>query len=168
MKIPNPHLLASGVAAAVALAALPVWAESIGSAASSASSAGSASLASLSDSVQGSSRSSGGQGQVAQGDYRVVQVVLLDDGSQRLELQLRRLASDGADTGDDPQDAVRVRVARAALGARGMTAGDIVHVSHRPYGLEFARTGSSGGREPFLLALSEPWQRELSSRPLGL
>jgi len=156
-----PTLLVAACAAASLATALPAVADTVGSAASSASSAGSASIASLSDSVQGSSRSSAGERQVAQGDYRVASVTALADGTARLDVRLEQLAEPAG-------EAVSLRVPREALRQRAIAPGDIVHVRHRPYGLEFARTADTGTREPFLLALTDTWQRELSSRALGL
>lgn len=167
MNVSNPCASwAACVAWLVALLPASAGAESLGLAASSASSAGSASVASISDSVQGSSRSSAGDRTVAEGDYRVVRVVELDGTPERLQLHLERLPADrGTAAADD--DLIRLRVPAAALGARGMAVGELVQVRHRPYGLEFARPAQAGGREPFLLALTEEWQREMGSRALG-
>lgn len=141
---------------------LPVQAESLGSAASSASSAGSASLGSLSDSIQGSSNSSSGKRNVAQGEYRVITVAEADRPGH-VQLRLRPVAAT-ADTDD-----VVLRVPRQALGEQGMDAGARVQVAQRPYGLAFARLDTAGVvAQPFFLALDDAWQRELAARPLTL
>jgi hypothetical protein len=45
-----------------------------------------------------------------------------------------------------------------ALGAQALTAGDMVSVHNRPYGLEFARAQT---REPFFLVLNDEWRGDL-------
>lgn len=135
-------------------------AESLGSAASSASSAGSASSGSLSDSVQGSSRSSGGQ-QVADGDYRVIGMAEAAGRPGFVRLRLRAEAT--------ADDTFTLTVPAQALAPQALGVGDVVHARNRPYGLEFARTlPATGAREPFFLALTDAAQRELRSQALSL
>lgn len=145
--------LAAGLAATA-------QAESLGSAASSASSAGSASSGSLSDSVQGSSRSSGGQ-QVADGDYRVIEVAEAVGKPGFVQLRLRAEAAEAA--------TFTLTLPVGALATPALGVGDVVHARNRPYGLEFARTlPATGAREPFFLALTDAAQRELRSQALSL
>lgn len=159
----RPALLAAALLLGTA-ATGPALAESLAStAASSASSAGSASVGSLSDSVQGSSRSSAAKGQVAEGDYRVADVVALADAPDRVQLKLDPL--EGASPQASP---VVLRIPRKALDAHPLAAGDTVRVSHRSFGLEFARRLQAGATEPFYLALSDDWLRDLQARPLTL
>lgn len=141
-----------------ATVALPCLAESF---ASSASSAGSASSGSASDSLNTSSKSSTGT-KTADGDYRVIEVAELADRPGMLQLRLQGTAAGGQ---------VReftLRLPRQALEPRGISAGDIVNVRNRDYGLEFARDDGHEGREPFFLVLSDDWHRELEPRPVTL
>ncbi|WP_088280407.1 hypothetical protein [Ideonella sp. A 288] len=128
--------------------------------ASSASSAGSASVGSLSDSIHRSSHSSSGDGrQVAEGDYRIVQVAELADRPELRRLRLQPAKGSGDDGGfllDLPQ---------RALVRHGVAAAVLVQVRHRPYGLEFARADT---REAFFLVLADDWHRELDPRALSL
>lgn len=135
-------------------------AESLGSAASSASSAGSASSGSLSDSVNGSSRSSTGK-QVADGDYRVIEMAEAAGKPGFVQLRLRAVEAEvGEFTLTLPAQALRPQ----ALGV-----GDVVHARNRVWGLEFARTlPTSGAGEPFFLALNDEALRDLRSHALSL
>ena len=127
--------------------------------ASSASSAGSASVGSLSDSVAGSSRSSTGENQVAEGDYRVVEIAELAGRPGMLQLRLQATAQ----AGDAAE--LRLTLPRQALAPRALVAGDVVSARQRPYGVEFARADT---REAFFLLLADGWQRELDPRPVTL
>jgi hypothetical protein len=137
-------------------------AESIGSAASSAASAASSTAGSLSDSVQGSSRSSSGEAKVADGAYRVLEVARADKPGQ-LELRLH-----AADAKADAAGTFTLRLPEAALGPRGIVAGEVVQVRNRPYGLEFARATEDALPAPFFLALNDATLRELRSHALSL
>ena len=147
---------ASQIACALILgiaAALPCKGDSF---ASSASSAGSASVGSLSDSLKGSSGSS--TKNVAEGDYRVVDIAVADrPDTVRLKMQ------PVADAGDDA--VIYLDVPRPALGDRALPLGDIVGVRQRPYGYEFAWADT---RTAFFLVLAVEWQRELEPRPVQL
>ena len=125
--------------------------------ASSASSAGSASLGSVSDSIHGSSRSSSGKDKVAEGEYQVIEVAALPDRAGMLRLRLQERA---AKSGEAPA-AFLLDLPQAALGARGLAAGETVSVRERPYGLEFARTAPRG--EAFFLVLNDDWRGELDA-----
>jgi hypothetical protein len=140
------------LACATTVAALPAFADS---AVSSASSAGSASIGSLSDSSRGSSRSSNRRNDVAEGDWRVVEVAELAErpGVLRVRLQPPAPAPAGG------VDALEVDVPQRTLAPRPLAAGDLVRVRHRPYGVELARVA-----EPFFLLLDDDWRRELDPR----
>ena len=133
-------------------ATLPCGAESF---TSSASSAGSASVGSLSDSIKGSSGSS--RHQVAEGDYRIVEVAAAE-GPDSLRLKLQPVANER-----DAAAVIYLDVPRAALGHREAAPGGVVGVRQRPYGYEFAWADT---RVAFFLALAADWQRELEPRPL--
>jgi hypothetical protein len=132
--------------------ALPCGAESL---ASSASSAGSASLGSLST----SSNSSSPKNQVAEGDYRIIEVAALAErpGTVRLRLQSDARAADGG--------AILLDVPLQTVAQQGLIAGDLLSARHRPYGLAFAR---SGAREAIILVLARDWQSELEPQALSL
>jgi hypothetical protein len=136
--------------------ASPCLAESL---ASSASSAGSASLGSLSESVKGSSRSSSGETQVAEGDYRVIAVVELADQPDRLRLKLQATARPG-EAGE-----LWLTLPRQALAQRALAAGDLVSARQRPYGVAFARADAN---EAFFLVLADDWHRDLDPHALTL
>jgi hypothetical protein len=141
-------LVAVGLAAASAARA-----ESF---ASSASSAGSASLGSLSDSVRGSSRSSSGDDKkVAEGDYRVIEVVDAADRPGHLQLRLQAVAQPGE------AGALWLTLPRQTLAPRGMAVGDVVVARPRPYGVEFARADGAQAPVAFFLVLADDWHREL-------
>ena len=136
------------------VATLPCRAESF---ASSASSAGSASVGSLSDSIKGSSGSS--KSNVAEGDYRIVELA----AAQRpdtLRLKMQPVAH-----ADDDAAVIYLDVPRAALGDRAAAPGDMVGVRQRPYGYEFAWADT---RVAFFLVLAADWRRELDPRPVKL
>lgn len=139
-----------------AVAAVPCRAESF---ASSASSAGSASSGSVSDSIEGSSDSSSGKKDVAEGDYRIIEVA---EAAQRPGMLRLRLQATG---GEGKGDEFFLNLPRQALAEHGLAAGDVVSARHRPYGLEFARSDT---RTAFFLVLADNWQRELGSNPVTL
>lgn len=141
-------------------ASLPAWADPASSA-SSASSAGSQSVASISGSIQNSSNSSSGK-QVAEGEYRIIEVADVADqpGTVRMKLQAVQDAP-GAVTDNEfflflPQQVVE----QARL-----TQGAVVMARHKPYGLEFAHAKTLKG---FFMALKDEWYRELQTRPVSL
>lgn len=134
-------------------AALPVQAAS--SLASTSSEGSSASVGSLSDSVQGSSNSSSGT-KVAEGPYRVIDLVREPEGAGRTRVTLAAVQG--------TQTFVLLLPAPAAAQAQ-LAAGDIVQVRERGYGLQFARAEA---REPFFLVLDDARWRELQSRPVTL
>lgn len=121
---------------------------------SSASSAGSASVGSLSDSVSSPSGSS--KGNVAEGDYRIVEVAAAGR-PDTLRLTLQHVARAGDDA------VIYLDVPRPALGDREPAPGGVVGVRQRPYGYEFAWADT---RVAFFLVLAAEWQRELEPRPV--
>ena len=139
---------------AVFAATLPCRADSF---ASSASSAGSASVGSLSDSLRTSSGSS--THKVAEGDYRIIDVVAAER-PDTLRLKMEHVAHAGDDAA-----VIHLDVPRSALGGRAAANGDIVGVRQRPYGYEFAWGDT---RVAFFLVLAADWQRELEPRPVKL
>lgn len=126
---------------------------------SSASSAGSASSGSVSDSIEASSDSSSDDDEVAEGDYRIIDIAPVAERPGVLRLKLQAAGPEGRTR------EVRLRVPQQVLAQGRLVRGDVVTVSHRPYGLEFARADT---REAFFLVLADDWQRELASHPVTL
>jgi len=125
---------------------------------SSASSAGSASSGSVSESIKGSSGSSNRDKQVADGQYRVIEVVELPDRPTMTRLKLRT-TEPGADS------EFFLDLPCQAVGDRPLGAGDLVQARQRPYGFEFARDDT---REAFFLVLTDDWHRELDPHVVTL
>lgn len=151
--IPSPTKLAGALLFGM-VAALPCAAESF---ASSASSAASTSVGSLSDSLHDSSGSS--RHEVAEGDYRIVDVAQAErPGTVRMKMRHVAHASDDGEV-------IYLDIPRAALGDRAAAAGDIVGVRQRPYGYEFAWADTGVA---FFLVLAADWQRDLETRPVQL
>ena len=67
----------------------------------------------------------------------------------------------GASAGDAGAPAFSLDLPRQALGQRGLAAGALVRVLHRPYGLEFAHAPT---REAFFLVLADDWRSDLDAR----
>jgi len=151
--IRSPSRFAVAVLLGIA-AALPCAAESF---ASSASSAASTSVGSLSDSLHDSSGSS--THQVAEGDYRIVEIVEADR-PDKLRMKMQQVAHANENTA-----IIYLDVPRAALGDRAAAPGDIVGVRQRPYGYEFAWADTG---DAFFLVLAAEWQRDLDLRPVQL
>lgn len=140
--------------AAFALAcAAPAQATSL---TSSASSAGSASSGSISDSIGASSNSSSGDNRVAAGDYRVIDVAQAPAKPDTTRMTLRAVAGAREFTLDVPN---------RALADRGVNKGELVQVSERVYGFEFAHADT---KRSFFLALQDDWYRDLASRKVTI
>jgi type IV secretory pathway TrbL component len=143
------------LAALAGALAAPAYADSV---ASSASSAGSASSGSISDSIGGSSNSSNKDKRVAAGDYKVIDIAQAPARADATRLTLRTVAAGAAQE-------FTLDVPNRALAARGVGAGDVVHVNERVYGYEFAYADT---KQPFFLALQDEWYRELGSRQVTI
>lgn len=129
------------------------------SAASSASSAGSASSGSVSDSIGASSNSSNGdRRRVAAGPYRVIDIAQAPAKAATTRVTLRAVAGDAATE-------FWVDVPDRALSERRVGKGEVVQVSERVYGYEFAY---GDDKKPFFLALQDDWYRELASRKVTI
>ncbi|MCC2956142.1 hypothetical protein LK542_10995 [Massilia sp. IC2-477] len=140
--------------AAFALAcAAPTQATSL---TSSASSAGSASSGSISDSIGASSNSSSGDDRVAAGDYRVIDIAQAPAKPDTTRMTLRAVAGAREFTLDVPN---------RALTDRGVDKGELVQVSERVYGFEFAHADT---KRSFFLALQDDWYRDLASRKVTI
>ncbi|MFT3663917.1 hypothetical protein [Piscinibacter sp.] len=146
--------LAAFVAAALAA---PAWADST----SSASSAASQSVGSISGSIEHSSNSSSGDRNVAEGEYRIIEVaeVAGQPGTQRLTLQAVQPA------GAAGADEFFLYVPQPVVEQGKLAPGGLVMARHKPYGLEFAHAKTLKG---FFMALKDEWYRELQTRPVSL
>jgi hypothetical protein len=169
----HPCLRALLMAAACAAAAPALALDLASSTASSASSAGSASVGSLSDSLQSSSQSSAGPRQMADGEYRVIQVVQVahaDGPAGSLQLTLQAVqppaSGDVADSVAAPPQGERweLRLPLAVVQREGLDAGHLLRAAQRPYGVAFAHASQA---RPFFLVLSEDWQQQLPARPVS-
>jgi type IV secretory pathway TrbL component len=137
-----------------AACAVPAHADSV---ASSASSAGSASSGSISDSIGGSSNSSSGDKRVAAGQYRVIDIAQAPARANTTRVTLRAVAA--------PTQEFYLDVPNRALAERRVSAGELVQVSERAYGYEFAHADT---QRPFFLALQDDWYRELGSHQVTI
>ncbi len=121
-------------------------------------------VGSVSDSVRRSSESSTGKDRVAQGDYRIVEVVAAAErpGRVRLTLQPETAA----------EDVLFLFVPQATVAQAALATGQRVTATHRDYGVEFSRlaeaTAASAPALPFFLVLDDSWYRELPSRLVTL
>ena len=142
------------LAAFAAACAAPVHATSF---TSSASSAGSASSGSISDSIGASSNSSSGEDRVAAGEYRVIDIAQAPGKVDTTRMTLRALAG--------PAREFTLDVPNRALAGRGVGKGELLQVSERVYGFEFAHADT---RRAFFLALQDDWYRDLASRKVTI
>ena len=137
---------------AFGMAAVPAQAGS-----SSASSAASDSVGSSSTSIQKSSDSSSTKDKVAQGQYKVIDLVEIAQQPNMIRVRLQAL------TPAQTQEFF-LTLPRQAAERGQLAAGQVVEVQLRPYGLAFATANSPGNSSPFFLVLDDDWQRELESR----
>ncbi len=145
------------LAAAFALGLLALAAQA-GS--SSVSSTASDSVGSSSTSIQKSSTSSSTRDRVAQGQYRIIDVVEVVQQPEMVRLQLQAVAA------QDEQ--FFLTLPRQTAERARLSAGQLIEALDRPFGLAFAALDSDGAATPFFLVLDDPWLRELQSRPLAL
>ena len=144
----------------IGAAALPAWAAS--SAASTASDSVSTSVGSLSNSVGKSSDSSTKGKDVAQGEYRVIDIAALAAGTDQPALQRVKLQA----VADASADGELLLMLPPGAVLRGQLAPGVVVIAKRqPYGLAFSAAAT---QQVFFLALTDDWYRELDSRPVVL
>ena len=138
-------------------AALPALADS--SASSAVSDSVSTSVGSISGSVRKSSDSSSKGKDVAEGEYKVIEVASAEQspGTARVRLQLL--------TDAGPAGELTLLLPEEAAARGHLAAGTVVSARHRPYGLEFA---AGEQRAAFFLVLHDEWYRELNSKPVVL
>ncbi len=143
-------------AAGLLAAALPVLATGISS---SISDSVAQSVGSVSDSIKRSSDSSSKTVDLAEGDYRITQVAIVDDrpGMTRLTLQ--------AATDQDDRDAVFLYVPTGTAERHALAQGGSITARHRPYGIEFT---VARAEQPFFLVVHDDVRRELDHHVVTL
>jgi hypothetical protein len=148
----------ASLALLMASAAVPVLASS--SVSSEGSSASSTSVGSSSTSVGKSSDSSSGKDkEVAEGDYRVIEVAAAADQPGKLRVKLQAAADDSVN-GELFLTLPPTAVARGQLAQ-----GSVISARNRAYGVEFA---AGTKREAFFLVMRDEWFRELDTKPVVL
>jgi hypothetical protein len=146
------------LALSLAAGALPAVAAS--SASSEVSGSLSTSVGSLSNSIGKSSDSSSGKDKdVAEGDYRVVEVAAAADQPGKLRVTLQATA-DASASGE-----LLLTLPPGAVARGQLASGAVITAKRRAYGLEFA---AGAAREPFFLVMRDDWFRELDSKPVTL
>ncbi len=143
---------------ALLLAALAMPAVAASSASSASSESVSTSVGSFSTSFEKSSDSSSGKdANVAEGEYRIVEVA---DATQRpgaMRLKLQAVAKPGAD------NEFYLYLPRQALDQGRLAEGQIITAKHRSYGMEFAKAANA-----FFLVVKDAWYNELSTKAITL
>lgn len=147
---------------AMILGALSLSTQASSTATSLASDSASSTASSASDSLGKSSTSSSPGHDVADGDYRVIDMAEATDrpGRVRLTLQAQTAAAAG-----QPAFTFELYLPKATLEQARLATGQQIRTRQRPHGIEFARADA---REPFFLALHDAWHRELASHPVTL
>ena len=164
LTLKTTYSLASTLALALSLSSPSARADST----SSASSAASTSVGSSSASLEKSSASSSGKGQVAQGNYTVVDIAAVAGTPNLMRV---RLQAETPNSASGQTAAFALLIPRQTLERAQMATGQTVHAEHRPYGLAFALVTADGAAAshaaPFFLVLDDAWHRELQSQPVG-
>ncbi len=157
MAISRINKLLAALACLSCAAAAPSMAAS--SAASSASESIGFSIGSISGSLKTSSGSSARPTDVAEGDYRVVDIAAIDDRPGDVRITLRAIAR--------PTEAgeVQLTLPQQAVDRGHLAQGHTVTARQRPYGVEFS---SGEPRESFFLVLGDDWYRELRAHAVAL
>ena len=99
---------------------------------------------------------------MAEGAYRVIEVAAVEARPGDLRLTLR---ADASGPESSSGDEFFLYVPRAAVEQRGLAAGQVLHASTRPYGVEFA-LGTP--RQAFFLLMDDTWYRELRTTAVTL
>ena len=147
----------AGLALLAGATALPALAA--GSASSASSAGSSASFGSLSTSIETSSDASSKGGDVAQGDYRIIELAAAPARPGTLRLTLQALAAPGA------EGRLFLYVPQQTVAGAQLAVGERVNARERPYGLEFAR---GEPLQAFFLVVHDEGARELRTRPVTL
>lgn len=138
---------------------LPAGAGSLVTSSAAGGSSASSAASSASESSKDSSTSSSTNNRVAEGPYKIVDMVAVADRPGLVRLRLQALA----DTG--PAGEVLLDLPALTAEQSRLAAGQTVTARQRPYGTEFAHADTS---KAFFLVLSDGWSRELVSNPVLL
>jgi hypothetical protein len=108
---------------------------------------------SVSNSVSRSSNSSSNAVKVAEGDYRVVDVAMVEGQPDKMRLKLEAVAM-----ANEPQ--LYLFVPRHDYDQARLNNGQIVTASKRPYGLAFSLAHVA---QPFAVVLDQDWKNDLTT-----
>jgi hypothetical protein len=141
--------------------ALPAHAAS--STSSAVSDSASTSVGSLSDSIKKSSNSSSNDKDVAEGDYKIIEVAALADRPGMLRMTLQAMADAPANA--PAETAFELVVPQQAFDQGRLAVGQVVTARHHDYGVEFA---SAATKQAFFLVLEDAWYRDLQTHAVVL
>jgi capsid portal protein len=162
VKLPQLSTVAATLVLVAGAVALPAGAGSLVTSSAAGGSSASSAASSASESSKDSSTSSSTNKRVAEGPYKIVDMVAVADRPGTMRLRLQALADAGAagDTGEFVLDLPALTVDQSRLAS-----GQTVIARQRAYGTEFAHGDS---HQAFFLVLSDGWSRELVSNPVLL
>ena len=159
VKLPPLTTLASTLVLVAGAIALPAGAGSLVTSSAAGGSSASSAASSASESSKDSSTSSSTNNRVAQGPYKIVDLVAVADRPGMVQLRLQALADAG------PAGEFLLVLPTLTADQSRLAAGQTVTARQRPYGTEFAHADTS---KAFFLVLSDGWSRELVSNPVLL
>lgn len=140
------------------LAAAHLGARAESSLVSSASDSLSASVGQSSKSIGNSSDSSSKHTDMAQGEYRVVDVAAAAGQPGMVTLTLLPVKDDAG------VDRWTLTLPAATVAQHDIAAGQVVAALERPYGMEFDKADAAHGtKTAFFLVMQDDWHRELKS-----
>jgi hypothetical protein len=113
----------------------------------------------VSGSLRNSSGSSSKTADVAEGDYRIIDVATVAERPGTVQLKLQALVDRGAD------GEFFLYLPQQAVDQSGLVKGHIVTARQRPYGVEFA---AGETQKAFFLVLGDDWYRELQTNAVVL
>ena len=156
----SPQRLFPVVSLALLMAGATLPAGAASSASSESVGSSSTSVGSLSNSIGRSSDSSSNKDKnVADGDYRVIEVAAAVDQPGKLRVKLQ------AATDDSINGELFLTLPPTAVARGQLASGALVSARQRAYGIEFA---AGAQRQPFFLVMRDDWFRELDSKPVVL
>lgn len=158
MKLAKSHLLSTLLLLAGGVA-LPAGAGSLATSSAAGGSSASSAASSASESSKDSSTSSSNNNRVAEGPYKIVDIVAMADRPGTVRLRLQALADAG------PAGEFLLDLPAQTADQSRLATGQTVTARQRPYGTEFAHADT---RKAFFLVLSDGWSRELVSNPVLL
>ena len=143
----------------VGAAALPAGAGSLVTSSAAGGSSASSAASSASESSKDSSTSSSTNKRVAEGPYKIVDMVAVADRPGTVRLRLQALADAG------PGGEFLLDLPEQTAGQSRLAAGQTVTARQRPYGTAFAHADTD---QAFFLVLTDGWSRELAANPVLL